>query len=143
MLGLLQIAVILGGIRVLEYRWPVEPVTDHAGVRTDVLYALIHRIVLELDWRAVCDLPFLKNDTNSPYLVGPNGWFLRDAASGKPLVWDKTAHSYPFKLQRAETPATTSAGHPAIEPIRRGPGWTAAAPAVQRQALPSDRILVS
>ena len=26
--------------------------------------------------------------TAAPYLVGPNGWFLRDAPSGKPLLWD-------------------------------------------------------
>ena len=65
---------------------PIKPKTDAA-----FLYALIHRIVLERDWRTLCDLPFLKNDTNSPYLVGPNGWFLREASSGKPLVWDAAA----------------------------------------------------
>ncbi len=46
LLGLIQIAVIVGGIGILERRWPVEPVTDHAAVRTDVLYTLIHRLGL-------------------------------------------------------------------------------------------------
>lgn len=46
LLGLLQIAFILLGIRLLERRWPVEPVTDHAAVRTDVVYTLIHRLGL-------------------------------------------------------------------------------------------------
>ncbi|HEY0955509.1 MAG TPA: sterol desaturase family protein [Roseateles sp.] len=46
LLGLLQIAIMLIGIRVLERRWPVEPVTDRAAIRVDVLYTLIHRLGL-------------------------------------------------------------------------------------------------
>jgi sterol desaturase/sphingolipid hydroxylase (fatty acid hydroxylase superfamily) len=46
LLGLLQIGVILLGIGLLERRWPVEPVTDHAAVRDDVVYTLIHRLGL-------------------------------------------------------------------------------------------------
>lgn len=46
LLGLVQIAVILLGIGMLERRWPVEPVTDHGAVRTDVIYTLIHRLGL-------------------------------------------------------------------------------------------------
>jgi len=46
LLGLVQIAVIVLGIRILERRWPVEPVTDHAAVRVDVFYTLIHRLGL-------------------------------------------------------------------------------------------------
>ncbi len=46
LVGLLQIAVMLLLIRSLE-RWrPVEPVTDRAAVRVDVLYTLIHRLGL-------------------------------------------------------------------------------------------------
>ena len=62
---------------------PIRPKTDAA-----FLFGLIHRILHERDWREVCDLPYLKHRTSSPYLVGPNGWYLRDAGSGKPLVWD-------------------------------------------------------
>jgi sterol desaturase/sphingolipid hydroxylase (fatty acid hydroxylase superfamily) len=46
LLGLVQIAVLLLGIRLLEKRWPVEPVTDRAAVRVDMLYTLIHKLGL-------------------------------------------------------------------------------------------------
>lgn len=46
LLGLLQIAVLLLGIGLLERRWPVEPVTDRVAVRVDVVYTLIHRLGL-------------------------------------------------------------------------------------------------
>ncbi|MFG6433144.1 sterol desaturase family protein [Roseateles sp. LYH14W] len=46
LLGLLQIAFILAGARLLEGRWPVEPVTDRAAVRDDVVYTLLHRLGL-------------------------------------------------------------------------------------------------
>ena len=62
---------------------PIRPKTDAA-----FLYAVMHRILHERDWRALCDLRFLAEDTNSPYLVGPNGYFLRDLATSKPLIWD-------------------------------------------------------
>ena len=46
LVGLLQLAVIAGVIGPLQ-RWrPVEPVTDHATVRTDIVYTLIHRLGL-------------------------------------------------------------------------------------------------
>ncbi|MBI3454772.1 MAG: molybdopterin-dependent oxidoreductase [Candidatus Rokubacteria bacterium] len=62
---------------------PIRPKTDAA-----VLLALLHVILIEHDWRAVCDLPFLRHMTSSPYLVGPGGYYLRDPGTGKPLVWD-------------------------------------------------------
>ena len=46
LVGLLQIALMLTLMRGLE-RWrPAEPVSDHAAVRTDILYTLIHRLGL-------------------------------------------------------------------------------------------------
>jgi sterol desaturase/sphingolipid hydroxylase (fatty acid hydroxylase superfamily) len=46
LVGLIQIALMLLVIAPLQ-RWrPVEPVTDKAAVRTDVLYTLIHRLGL-------------------------------------------------------------------------------------------------
>ncbi len=46
LVGLLQIVVMLTLIHTLE-RWrPVEPVTDRAAVRVDVIYTLIHRLGL-------------------------------------------------------------------------------------------------
>jgi phenylacetyl-CoA:acceptor oxidoreductase len=62
---------------------PIRPKTDAA-----VLFALLHVMLLEHDWRAVCDVPFLERMTSSPYLVGPGGYYLRDPQSRKPLVWD-------------------------------------------------------
>ena len=56
---------------------PIRPKTDAA-----FLYAVIHRLLLERDWREECDVPFIGLRTGSPYLVGPNGWFLREAATG-------------------------------------------------------------
>ncbi len=44
LVGLLQIGVLLTVFRALE-RWrPVEPVSDRAAVRVDILYTLIHRL---------------------------------------------------------------------------------------------------
>ncbi|GBC69378.1 Polysulfide reductase chain A [archaeon HR01] len=31
---------------------------------------------------------FLKNRTNAPYLIGPDGYYVRDKETKKPLVWD-------------------------------------------------------
>ena len=46
LVGLLQLAVMLTLFKALE-RWrPVEPVTDRAAVRVDVVYTLIHRLGL-------------------------------------------------------------------------------------------------
>ena len=68
----------------LSAEWvPIKPKTDAA-----FLYAVIHRILLEVDWKAVCDVKFLKETTNSPYLVGPHGYFMREGESGKPLILD-------------------------------------------------------
>ena len=61
---------------------PIKPKTDAA-----FLYALIHVLLHEVP-RERLDLPFLAVRTASPYLVGPNGYYLRDPVSRKPLVWD-------------------------------------------------------
>jgi len=46
MVGVIQIVILLALIGPLQ-RWrPVEPVTDRATIRTDVLYTLIHRLGL-------------------------------------------------------------------------------------------------
>jgi phenylacetyl-CoA:acceptor oxidoreductase len=61
---------------------PVKPKTDAA-----FMYALIHVLVHEHGTNKL-DVSFLKQSTAAPYLIGPNGFYLRDAKSGKPLVWD-------------------------------------------------------
>ncbi len=70
---------------------PIKPKTDAA-----FLYALMHVLVHETA-RDRLDLVFLRDHTSSPYLVGANGYYLRDPASRKPLVWDAaTARAVPF-----------------------------------------------
>ncbi|MEE8248483.1 MAG: molybdopterin-dependent oxidoreductase, partial [Alphaproteobacteria bacterium] len=87
----------------LSAEWlPIKPKTDSA-----FLYALIHRIIHERGWAEVCDLPFLERDTNAPYLVAPNGYYLREQASGKPLIWDLEAG--------AARPFDAEIGAPALE----------------------------
>ena len=64
---------------------PIRPKTDAA-----VMYALIHALVFDHGTDRL-DVEFLKQRTASPYLIGPNGWYLRDPASAKPLMWDATS----------------------------------------------------
>jgi phenylacetyl-CoA:acceptor oxidoreductase len=66
---------------------PIRPKTDPA-----FLFALIHVLVCE-NGLAKLDVPFLRDRTASPYLVAPDGLYLRDPASGKPLVWDEVSAS--------------------------------------------------
>ena len=46
LVGVLQLVVIVVVIGPLQRLWPVEPVTDRATIRTDILYTLIHRLGL-------------------------------------------------------------------------------------------------
>ena len=80
---------------------PIRPKTDAA-----FLYALIHVMVHEAG-RERLDIAFLKQHTSSPYLVGANGFFLRDAATKKPLVWDQA--------RMAAVPFDTPGCDPALE----------------------------
>jgi phenylacetyl-CoA:acceptor oxidoreductase len=61
---------------------PIRPKTDAA-----FLYALVHVLLHEIA-RPRLDVAFLARHTASPYLVGPQGYYLRDRATRKPLVWD-------------------------------------------------------
>jgi anaerobic selenocysteine-containing dehydrogenase len=62
---------------------PVKPGTDGA-----LALAMLHVLVCEL---GIYDVPFLKGQTNGPYLVKADGHYLRDGATGKPLIWDAAA----------------------------------------------------
>ena len=62
---------------------PIKPKTDAA-----FLFAMIH-VLLHEHPRARLDLVFLKHRTSSPYLIGPDGFFLRDIDSRKPLIFDQ------------------------------------------------------
>jgi phenylacetyl-CoA:acceptor oxidoreductase len=62
---------------------PIRPKTDPA-----FLFALIH-VLLHEHGLGKLDIPFLRDRTASPYLVAPDGLYLRDPESGKPLLWDE------------------------------------------------------
>ncbi len=63
---------------------PIRPKTDAA-----FLFGMLNVVLHEMDWAGSCDAPFLRSMTNSPYLIGPHGYYLRDPLSRKPLVWDE------------------------------------------------------
>ncbi|CAA7625695.1 Phenylacetyl CoA [Candidatus Terasakiella magnetica] len=62
---------------------PIKPKTDAA-----FLFSLLNVMIHEAK-REALDLPFLRDRTSSPYLVGPKGFYLRDPETGKPLIWDE------------------------------------------------------
>lgn len=66
---------------------PIRPKTDAA-----FLFAMIH-VLLHEHRRERLDTDFLSDRTSAPYLVGPNGYYLRDPGSRKPLVWDPATGS--------------------------------------------------
>jgi phenylacetyl-CoA:acceptor oxidoreductase len=66
---------------------PIKPKTDPA-----FMFAMIH-VLLHEHARERLDVPFLRDMTSSPYLVGPNGYFMRDPVSFKPLLWDMRSNS--------------------------------------------------
>ncbi len=80
---------------------PVKPKTDGA-----FMLAMIHTMLFEAP-RSSLDLPHLRDRTSSPYLVGPDGYYLRDPVSGKPLLWDEGAG--------APVPFDNAGAVPAIE----------------------------
>ena len=92
---------------------PIKPKTDSA-----FLYAMIH-VLLHQQPRERLDLEFLKHHTSSPYLVGPNRFFLRAPLSRKPLVIDTaTGRAVPF-----DTPGIDPAleGTYAVDGVEVGP----------------------
>lgn len=94
---------------------PVKPGTDGA-----LALAMLHVMVCEL---GMIDVAFLKHETNGPYLVRGDGRYLRDPASGKPLIWD-------LKDGRAKSFDDPGLADPAIEG-RFTVAGTPAAPAFQ------------
>ena len=62
---------------------PIRPGTDAA-----LALSMMQVLVNELD---IVDGEYLKSGTNATYLVGPDGYYVRDAESGKPQVWDAVA----------------------------------------------------
>ena len=67
---------------------PIRPGTDAA-----LILGMVDQLINEL---GIYDAEFLKNLTNAAYLVGADGRYIRDPASGKPLVWDESNGAQPF-----------------------------------------------
>jgi len=61
---------------------PIRPATDGA-------FAL-GIVNLLLNEYGIYDAEYLRRHTNAPYLVGPDGYCVRDPQTRKPLVWDST-----------------------------------------------------
>jgi phenylacetyl-CoA:acceptor oxidoreductase len=76
---------------------PIKPKTDPA-----MMFALIHSMLHDHP-RERLDVAFLRDITSSPYLVGKHGYYLREPASLKPLVWDtRRSAAVPFDTPDAE-----------------------------------------
>ncbi len=98
---------------------PIRPKTDAA-----FLYAVLNSLLFDRATEKL-DVTFLKHRTASPYLVGPNGYYMRDPVTREPLLWDLTTN---MAVAHA-TPATDPAleGARLVSGIEIGPDnvqWT-------------------
>lgn len=63
------------------HEWvPIRVGTDGA-----MALGMINVLLNEL---GIYDAEYLKRKTNAPYLIKPDGYYMRDAASNKPMIWD-------------------------------------------------------
>ena len=65
-----------------------EWVPIRVGTDAGLALAMANVMVNEL---GVYDAPYLKAKTNAPYLIGEDTRYIRDAETGKPMVWDSDA----------------------------------------------------
>ena len=79
---------------------PIRPKTDAA-----FLFGVIH-VLLHASRANGSTCPSSRHH-RSPYLVGPNGYFLRDPATRKPLIWDLG--------DQARRPVRHAGAEPALE----------------------------
>ena len=59
---------------------PIRPGTDGAFA-----LAMLHVLLHEL---GICDADYLKHHTNAPYLIGEDGFYVREPKEQLPLIWD-------------------------------------------------------
>ena len=67
-----------------------EWVPIRVGTDAALALAMCNVLVNEL---GAYDGPYLQAKTNAPYLIGQDKLYVRDAATGKPLVWDSAANA--------------------------------------------------
>jgi len=97
---------------------PIRPGTDSA-----LALGMLNVLINEL---GIYDVPFLKNKTNAPYLVGEDGRYIRDEATNEPLICDAAdgvakVHNDPSLKDPAITGthyAQNRQGRPAFELLR-------------------------
>ncbi len=78
---------------------PIRPGTDLA-----FLLAMAHVMMHE---GLPYDAGFMKNRTNAPYLISPDGNYYRDPETGKPVMWDSVENSVkPFDSKFEEISLT-------------------------------------
>jgi len=78
---------------------PIKTKTDSA-----VLFSMLHVLLHETPIDKL-DVSFLRDRTASPYLVGPNGFYLRDPETKKPLLWDNKSNKAVAHDTKATDPA--------------------------------------
>ena len=111
---------------------PIRPKTDSA-----FLFAMLH-VLLQEHRLDELDVSFLCMRTAAPYLVGPNGWFLR-GGDGKPLIWDLSrqaavAHDTPDAVPALTGTYSCSGSERGVD----GETWTHA----RVEARPAHQLLI-
>ncbi|MBI4523569.1 MAG: molybdopterin-dependent oxidoreductase [Deltaproteobacteria bacterium] len=93
---------------------PIRPGTDSA-----LALSMLHVLLNELE---IYDRRFLQYRSNAPYLVGRDGRYARDPASGKPLIYDaadhKTKHYDDPTISQPAISGGCEAGRPSFELLR-------------------------
>lgn len=95
----------------------IDPVCTNAAAKADnwisirpgtdaaLILGVINHLLNALK---VYDAEFIKRYTNGPYLVGPEGLYMRDEESGRPLIWDSEGNKLrPFDAAEVLSPALT------------------------------------
>lgn len=77
---------------------PIKPKTDSA-----FLFGILNTLLFEVPIEKL-DIDFIRNRTACPYLVAPNGYYLRDEVTGEPLVWDSKSQKAEIHSKRGISP---------------------------------------
>ena len=93
---------------------PIRPGSDLA-----FLLGMAHVMFYEID---KLDWQFLKDRTNSRYLITPDGDYARDKETNKPLVWDNTSQkAVPFDTKNIDSPLE---GRFKVDGVEMATGYT-------------------